>query len=340
MLSHRTDFNKYLYSDDCPSSVMSSEQVVDVLNIISGPCPVSRGAERQRYYRMRKRFRYTESKFSQVLYEAVANSEKYLEVVSKDKLFDLFVTVHTEGGKHLGRDRLSTVLKQNYCGFSKEVIQVFLNSCSECQLQRCKKQLKSTVTKPIRTSEFASRGQVDLIDLQNTSEVNRPYNFLMVYQDHLTKFVVLRALQKKSADEVVKNLLDIFSLFGPPHILQSDNGREFKNINLATMIREKWPECKIIHGKPRHPQSQGSVERVNREIKKVLGSLMRKNNDQCWIKYVNTTQYSINTSPHSTLENKTPYRVLFGRDPVGGLESFGIPEEIAVDVTTEQEINQ
>ena len=56
MLSDRTNFNKYLYSDDCPSSVMSSEQVADVLNMISGPCPVSRGAERQRYYRMRKDF--------------------------------------------------------------------------------------------------------------------------------------------------------------------------------------------------------------------------------------------------------------------------------------------
>ena len=92
----------------------------------------------------------------------------------------------------------------------------------------------------------------------------------MVYQDHLTKFVVLRPLQKKSADEVIKYLLDIFSLFGSPHILQSDNGREFKNVNLATMIREKWPECKIVHGKPRHPQSQGFVERVNKEIKKCL----------------------------------------------------------------------
>ena len=196
------------------------------------------------------------------------------------------------------------------------------------------------MTKPIRTSDFASRGQVDLIDLQNTHEVNRPYNFLMVYQDHLTKFVVLRPLQKKSADQVVNHLLDIFSLFGSSHILQSDNGREFKNVNLTTMIRDKWPECKIVHGKPRHPQSQGSIERVNKEIKKVLGSLMRKNKDQCWVKYLNNTQYSINTNPHSTLEYKTQYRVLFGRDPVEGLASFGIPEEIAVDVTTEEEINQ
>ena len=95
-------------------------------------------------------------------------------------------------------------------------------------------------------------------------------------------------------------------MFGAPHILQSDNGREFKNVNPATMIREKWPECKIIHGKARDPQSQGSVEGVNREIKKVLGSLMRKTNDPWWVKYVNLAQYSINTKPHSTLQNKTP----------------------------------
>ena len=84
--------------------------------------------------------------------------------------------------------------------------------------------------------------------VKSTHEVNRPYNFLMMYQDHLTKFVVPRLLQNKSAGEVVNHLLDIFSLFGSSHILQSDNGREFKNVNLANMIRDKWPECKIVHG--------------------------------------------------------------------------------------------
>ena len=40
-------------------------------------------------------------------------------------------------------------------------------------------------------------------------------------------------------------------------------------------------------------QSQGSVERINKGIKKVLGSLMRKNKDQYWVKYLNNTQYAI-----------------------------------------------
>ena len=201
------------------------------------------------------------------------------------------------------------MLKQKYSGFSKDLIQVFLNSCNEWQLQKCKKQLKSTVTKPIRSSNFASRGKIDLIDFQNTPEINRPYNFLMVCQDHITKFVILRPLRNKSAVEVTDNLLDIFCLFGP----------------LATMIREKWPECNIIHGKARHPQSQGSVERVNREIKKVLGSLIRKTNDPCWVKYVNLAQYSINTSPHSTLQNNIPYRILFGRETCSRIGKLWYP---------------
>ena len=48
-----------------------------------------------------------------MLYEAVGDSEA-LTIVAKDKLLDIFESIHTEGGKHLGRDRLYTVLNQKY----------------------------------------------------------------------------------------------------------------------------------------------------------------------------------------------------------------------------------
>jgi transposase InsO family protein len=57
-------------------------------------------------------------------------------------------------------------------------------------------------------------------------------------------------------------LMDIFLLFGAPHILQSDNGSEF-TAQIISDLKELWPELVIVHGKPRHPQSQGSVERGN-----------------------------------------------------------------------------
>jgi len=51
----------------------------------------------------------------------------------------------------------------------------------------------------------------------------------MNYQDHLMKFVLLRPLKTKTAVEVANNLMEIFTIFGAPSILLSDNGREFVN---------------------------------------------------------------------------------------------------------------
>ena len=136
-------------------------------------------------------------------------------MVAKEELFELFEKVHTEGGKHLGRDRLFVELKRHYTGFSRDIVLGFLKSCNECQLQKCKKSLKSTVTKPLHSPDFASWGQVDLIDMQTTSDANRPYNFLLVYQDHMTKFVVLRPIKRKTAKEVVNQLFDIFVFLVP-----------------------------------------------------------------------------------------------------------------------------
>ena len=45
-----------------------------------------------------------------------------------------------------------------------------------------------------------SRGQADLIDLQ--TQEYRGYKYIMTYQDHFTKFTVLRALKSKTAEEV------------------------------------------------------------------------------------------------------------------------------------------
>ena len=56
---------------------------------------------------------------------------------------------------------------------------------------------------------------------------NGQYKWIMVYQDHLTKFCILHPLASKRAAEVAHQLMDIFLMFGAPHILQSDNGAEF-----------------------------------------------------------------------------------------------------------------
>ena len=78
--------------------------------------------------------------------------------------------------------------------------------------------------------------------------------FILHYQNHLTKFAVLRPLTSKLAAEVRFQLLDIFLLFGALHILHSHNGREF-TANIIKELKDMWPDCTLVHGKPRHPQS-------------------------------------------------------------------------------------
>ena len=141
------------------------------------------------------------------------------------------------------------------------------HSALNARKKRKRPKTTGVVVRPLISKEYSSRGQVDLIDTQSMSR--NGFRWIMVYQDHLTKFCVLRAIKSKWPVEVAGQLLDIFLLFGAPAILQSDNATEF-TVRVISELNEFWPRLVMVHGKPRHPQSQGSVERANGDIKDML----------------------------------------------------------------------
>nr|XP_022914002.1 KRAB-A domain-containing protein 2-like [Onthophagus taurus] len=189
-----------------------------------------------------------------------------------EEIYDIIDAAHISIG-HGGRDRLKNETAKKYANVTKEMINIYLSMCEVCQSKKSKSK-QGLVLKPILHTEMNSRCQVDLIDMQ--SQADREYKFIMVYQDHLTKFVVLRSLKTKRAAEVAHHLLDIFLTFGAPCILHSDNGREFVNSDLKELA-SYWPELKLVNGKPRHSQSQGSVERANQDVENMLASWMHDN---------------------------------------------------------------
>ncbi len=52
---------------------------------------------------------------------------------------------------------------------------------------------------------------------------------MLVYQDHGIKFCQLRPLRNRTHNAVAVELINIFCIFGPPSILQADNGKEFSH---------------------------------------------------------------------------------------------------------------
>ena len=82
--------------------------------------------------------------------------------------------------------------------------------------------------------------------------------------DHFSKFSSSFALRSKNVVEVAEKLALWIGLFRPPHILQCDNGTEFKDTVL--LLLKKY-EIKELNGRPRHP-AQGLVEKHNRTLKR------------------------------------------------------------------------
>jgi len=67
------------------------------------------------------------------------------------------------------------------------------------------------------------RAEIYLIDMQLQSLNN--YRLIMNYQDNLTKFVVIKPLKTKRAEEIAYYLMELYTTFEVPAILHSDNGR-------------------------------------------------------------------------------------------------------------------
>ena len=69
--------------------------------------------------------------------------------------------------------------------------------------------------------------QIDLIDFQSMPDGQ--FNYVLDYQDHGIKFCILWPLTQKTHRAVALELISIFCIFGPPSILQADNGKEFSH---------------------------------------------------------------------------------------------------------------
>lgn len=285
-------------------------------------------------YRLIKKYDIMEVGDSKYLVKKRKNhDEAIVQLVARENFFEILSTIHKNIG-HGGRDKMIYALKDKYC-IPKPVVLIFCKLCNVCNLKKSQ-QHKNIVVKPILSKDFNVRGQVDLIDFQSTPSGS--FKWLLNYQDHATKYCHLRPLQSKRASEVALELLKIFLQFGAPYILQSDNGREFT----ATVVEEMtnlWPECKIIHGRPRYPQSQGSVERCNQDVENMLRAWMMDNQSTDWGMGCYFVQWQINCSKHRII-NRSPYKALFGSEPKLGLSSKNLSNDILQSITTEEDLNE
>jgi len=132
---------------------------------------------------------------------------------------------------------------------------------------------------------------------------------LTILDDH-SRFSLKIAPRLSTANVVIPVFLEVFREYGMPDSILSDNGAQFAGFKKGYTQFEKWLmdlDILPIHGRIKHPQTQGKIERFHRTIKQELLNHTTicdiadaENKFDIWRDKYN------NIRPHEALNMKTP----------------------------------
>lgn len=134
----------------------------------------------------------------------------------------------------------------------------------------------------------------------------------MVLIDHFSKYTMALPLPDKESATCAVKLGERIGIFGIARIVQCDNGTEFRGV-LKEMLKQHG--VVIINGRPRHPQSQGCVERQNRTLKGAIRKMILESGTSAWSSMILEVVMSLNTLLREST-GKTPYQIVFKQKPL------------------------
>lgn len=238
---------------------------------------------------------------------------RYIESALKD-LHCSNSSTSTSKDIHLSSDVTFKLVKDYFRGIPRVIVREFIRRCAVCQSS------KVVTLKDVRRQRFLhclpesslfERLEIDLFSLLHYDEMTQKNKTVVVVQvvDHGSKFKFAKIIPSKEADHVVAYLDDLFGIIGAPCILQSDNGSEFCNAKMIALTA-KW-EVQHVFSSPRHPQTNGLVERANGVIKGYIKSWQSSNLDRDWREYFPVIMHQVNSVKHQTI-GISSYEYAFG----------------------------
>lgn len=217
---------------------------------------------------------------------------------------------------HAGKEALLKLLRRTYywAEMEQDAARV-TRTCSICQAHG--KQPLKRAQVPIQVEHPFRRIGIDLVGPLPTSR--RGNRYVVVATDYFTHYTITAPMQQKSADLVAQFLHRyVNTIYGPPEIIQSDQGREFVNQVIANMLKET--KTKQHLSSPYHPMANGLVERTNQSIIAKIAKLANRERNT-WDDALYDATFGYNISPQRLLTT-SPYEAMFGRMPqVTGQES-------------------
>jgi len=162
--------------------------------------------------------------------------------------------------------------------------------------------------RPITAKEPLERVEIDFTEMDYADPDSKDRYILTIVDSH-SKFLWMKAFPSKHAAPVAQAMLEIFSREGYPTIVQFDNGKEFT----AQIVKEylQLIDSKPIHSRPKHPQTNGQIERLNGTFKALLRKMTNGIIGAPWSATAIAAAEQYNATYHATIR-RAPFEVLHG----------------------------
>jgi hypothetical protein len=157
--------------------------------------------------------------------------------------------------------------------------------------------------------------QIDLVGPLPMSKDG--YYYVMTVVDVMTGYVILQPLKTKEMEEVSRTFWNLLTTFGPPKILQSDNGTEFVNQLMSHLVQLFGIDRRLITAY--NPRADGLVERTNKELNRGLKKQLKAATEE-WQLWLPIVQLGLNLRV-LTRTGSRPFELFFGR-PFNDLGDF------------------
>lgn len=202
-------------------------------------------------------------------------------------------------------------------------VELYVHCCDACTAQKGPTRLSHAPLQQYLVGAPMERVGVDILGPFPVSDAGNRY--VLVAMDYFTKWPEAYAVPDQSAMTTAEKLVEeMFSRFGVPEELHSDQGRNFESQVFGEVCRRLG--VSKTRTTPLHPQSDGLVERFNRTLSTQLAILTSKHQKD-WDRHLPLVLWSYRSAVQES-SKCTPAALMFGRElrtPVDMV--FGAPPE-------------
>jgi hypothetical protein len=189
-------------------------------------------------------------------------------------------------GLGLGLGAFYNQISMSYLNIQKKLTDAFLRSQGDYQIGRVPRQI---INKPITARVPNERWAIDLIDMKAYKSIllNKGMEYIFSAVDYFTGKAFAEGIKNRDnsinkptlTDAIIKicKKADTY-----PHIIQCDS--EFNKGYFKTWCQNN--NIIIAQSTPHTPQSNGKIERMNREIRKKIRAGIIRNNSIQWYPYL------------------------------------------------------